>query len=126
MSELVYGEDRERRIRTATRIVIGLGVLLALLGVYVLVVLLSRSTGGSLGPFLMLLLLPATALLALSAVTMRLLPRRDKRTRVAACATGAAVILCSVPLSVVWLGYVMPLLGIVLLLLALIPDEEAT
>lgn len=123
--EPIYTEDRVKRIRTVLWIVVGVGVLLALLVVYTLIVLVPGSrVDENYAPFALVVAVVAVAVLGSSAISMRLLLGPRRQAKAALAGTGGALILSGILLSSVVIGYVMPLPGLAVLFPALLPDGD--
>jgi peptidoglycan/LPS O-acetylase OafA/YrhL len=112
----VYSPDRVRRLRLVLAIVVGIGVLVAVLAVFVL------ASGDDLGPGVFTLAV-AALLLGASGAALRQLGEAGRGAKVAAVTTAALCVLCGVGLAGSWLALLLPVLGLGLLFLALIPDD---
>jgi hypothetical protein len=111
----VYSEDRVRRLRMVLRIVVGIGVFVAVLA------MLTFAAGGHRGAGVAAVVV-AGLLIGSSATALRLLPEAERPAKVASIATG---VLCMVSgaLSGSWVAFLLLLVGLGLVFLALIPDE---
>ncbi|WP_435741713.1 hypothetical protein [Nocardioides sp. SYSU DS0663] len=117
--EIVYSHDRVRRLRLALRVALGVGVVVAALALWGLVVVLPD--GGSGWPFPVLLLAAGAALVAAPAISLRRLPARDAAAKRASIVSGALLLPCSLLLG--QLGFVLVVIGLAVLFLALIADD---
>jgi peptidoglycan/LPS O-acetylase OafA/YrhL len=112
----VYSPDRVRRLRLVLAIVVGIGVLLAVLSVFVL------ASGDDVRAGIFALVV-AGLLLGASGAALNLLGEAGRGAKVASVSTGALCVLCGVGLAGSWLALLLPVLGLGLLFLALIPDD---
>lgn len=117
----VYGEDRARRLRTVLRVVLGLAVVLVALDLWAIAGV-GLDEDGAVG-FAVLVAVVAGVLLGWAGAALRLLPQRGRGAKVAAVGTGASLLLLALPMAVTWMGFVMVPIGLVVLLLALLPDD---
>jgi drug/metabolite transporter (DMT)-like permease len=115
----IYSEDRVGRLRMVLWIVLGVGVLVALLAVLTIAEGKHRDSGVA-------ALIVAALLLGSSGTSLRLLPDAERPAKIASIVTGVLCILSGV-LSGSWVAFVLLLTGLGLIFLALIPDhpEEA-
>lgn len=114
----VYEPARARQLRILLWVVVAAGALMALLAVGFLL-------GGS-DPVLVLLVvvLPALAMLALAARCLKLLASSDPRTRSWVVGTAAVVLLVGLLLSRTGPGALVAVVGILLLLIAVLPGRD--
>ena len=112
----VYSEDRVGRLRMVLGIVLGIGVLTAVFAAFIL-----ASGDNSLAGALAMVV--AGLLLGSSVAALRLLPERGRPAKVATVVTGVLCLLSGLALAGSWLAFLLPLIGLGLLFLALIPDE---
>jgi len=112
----VYSEDRVGRLRMVLWIVVVIGGLVALLAVLTLAAGEHRSAGT-------FAVVVAGLLLGSSGTALRLLPDAERPAKIAAVATGVLCMLCGL-VSGSWVAFVLLLIGLGLLFLALLPDEE--
>ncbi len=118
-----YVPDRARQLLITLWVVVGLGALLAALGAWWLV------AGAPVGLVVLLLLVPAVAMLTLAGWSRGLLRRGDGGARVAVPVTAAVTTLVGLLWSRSGPGVLIAVVGILLLLLALLPgrdDEDAS
>jgi O-antigen/teichoic acid export membrane protein len=115
----VYSADRVRRLRLVLGIVVALAVLLAVLAVFVL------ASGDDLRAGIFALVV-AALLLGASATALTLLGEAGRGSKTAAVTTGVLCVLCGLALAGSWLAFLLPVLGLGLLFLALIPDDPET
>jgi drug/metabolite transporter (DMT)-like permease len=112
----VYSEDRVGRLRMVLAIVAGLGLLVAVFAAFILASGDHRAAGVT-------AMVVAGVLLGASGTALKLLPDAGRPAKVATLATGAVCVLSGIGLAGTWLAFLLPLLGLGLLFLALIPDE---
>ena len=108
----VYSEDRVRRLRMVLGIVAGLGVLIAVFAAFVLASGDHRAAGVA-------AMVVAGVLLGSSGSASV----SSRSAKIATVVTGAVCLLSGIGLAGSWLAFLLPLLGLGLLFLALIPDE---
>ncbi len=113
----VYSEDRVGRLRMVLWIVVVIGGLVALLAV------LTVASGEHRGAGVFAVVV-AGVLLGSSGTALRLLREAERPAKVATVATGVLCLLCGV-VSGSWVAFLLLLIGLGLLFLALLPDEEA-
>jgi hypothetical protein len=111
----VYSEDRVGRLRMVLWIVVAIGALVALLGVSTIAAGEHRGAG-------LVATVVAVVLLGSSGTALRLLPQAERPAKIATILTGA---LCMVSgaVSGSWIAFLLLVIGLVLLFLALLPDE---
>ncbi len=112
----VYSPDRVNRLRMVLGIVVVVGVLTAVLSAFILVNGDERAAG-------VLAMVVAGLLLGASGSALRLLGDAERPAKIATIVTGVVCVLSGVGLAGTWLAFLLPLLGLGLLFLALIPDE---
>lgn len=112
----VYSEDRVGRLRMVLYVVVGVGVLTAVLAAPVLADA-DRRTAGAFG------LAVGVVLVVAGLAALRLLPARERPAKVASVVTGVLSLLAGLALAGTWLAFLLPLLGVGLVFLALAPDE---
>jgi predicted Na+-dependent transporter len=112
----VYSPDRVRRLRLVLAIVVGIAVLVAIFAAFIL------ADGGhrAAGAYAMAV---AGLLLGASGTAIKLLPDAERPAKIATVVTGVLCLLSGIGLVGTWLAFLLPLLGLGLLFLALIPDE---
>jgi drug/metabolite transporter (DMT)-like permease len=114
----VYSPDRVSRLRMVLGIVVALAVLTGVLAAFVLV-------GGGHQRSGTVAMVAAGLLLGSGGTALRVLPDAGRPAKIATLVTGALCVLCGLALAGSWLAFLLPLMGVGLLLLALIPDEVA-
>jgi nitrate/nitrite transporter NarK len=114
----VYSRDRVGRLRLVLAVVLAIAVLTAVLAAFIL----ARGDHRAAGVVAMVV---AGLLLGSSGTTLRLLPEGRRPAKVASVVTGVLCVLSGIGLAGTWLAFLLPLLGLGLLFLALVPDEEA-
>ena len=112
----VYSEDRVGRLRLVLAVVMAIGVLAAVLAAFIL----TDGDHRGAGVFAMVV---AGLLIGASGAALRLLPEADRGARIASVVTGVLCVLSGVGLAGTWLAFLLPLLGLGLLFLALLPDD---
>jgi len=112
----VYSEDRIQRLRLVLAIVVAVAALAAILAAFIL----AKGENRGAGLFAMVV---AGLLLGSSSLALRLLPDGERPARIATVVTGVLCVLGGIGLAGSWLAFLLPLLGLGLLFLALIPDE---
>jgi len=112
----VYSPDRVNRLRMVLYLVVALGVLTAVLAAFILANGDHRAAG-------VLAMVAAGLLLGAAGSALRLLADAGRPARIATVVTAVLCLLCGVGLAGTWLAFLLPLLGLGLLFLALIPDE---
>jgi len=112
----VYSEDRVRRLRMVLGIVLAIGVLIAVFAAFILVDGEHRAAGT-------LAMVVAGLLLGSGGSAFRLLADAGRSAKIATVVTGALCLVSGLALAGSWLALLLPLLGLGLLFLALIPDE---
>ena len=112
----VYSEDRVGRLRMVLAIVAGLGVLVAIFAAFILASGDHRGAGVA-------AMVVAGVLLGSSGSALKLLADGGRAAKVATILTGVVCVLSGIGLAGTWLAFLLPLLGLGLLFLALIPDE---
>ncbi len=111
----VYSEDRVGRLRIVLWIVVVVGALVALLAVSTLVAGEHRGAG-------LLATVVAVILLGSSGTALRLLSDAERPAKIATIVTGALCMI-SGAVSGSWIAFLLLVIGLVLLFLALLPDE---
>jgi hypothetical protein len=113
----VYSADRVGRLRTVLTIILVVALLAAVLAAFIL------TDGGhrAAGAFAMVV---AGLLLGASGTALRLLRDAERPARIASVTTGVLCVLSGIGLAGTWLAFLLPLLGLGLLFLALLPDDE--
>ena len=116
--DVIYGADRERRLRLVLRVVVAVGVMLTLLAAWTLLAASDefRGFGVALGVL-------GITQLGVSTLTLRALPARDRNAKRAAIATGSVVLVSGFMLASGILGWAMIVLGIAVLVLAVLRDD---
>ena len=112
----VYSPDRVNRLRMVLWIVIAIGVLTGVLAAFILANGDHRAAG-------VLAMVVAGMLLGAGGSALRLLADAGRPAKIATVATGGLCVLSGLALAGSWLAFLLPLLGLGLLFLALIPDE---
>jgi hypothetical protein len=112
----VYSSDRVARLRLVLAIVLALAVLVALLAAFVLASGDDRAGG-------VFALVVAGCLLGAGGSALRLLGEAGRGARIATVTTGVLCVLSGLALAGSWLAFLLPLVGLGLLFLALIPDD---
>src|SRR4051794_6591946 len=112
----VYSEDRVGRLRMVLGIVLAIGLLTAVFAAFILASGDHRTAGA-------LAMVVAGLLLGSAGTAFRLLPDRGRPPKIATVVTGVVCPLSGLALAGSWLAFVLPLIGLGLLFLALIPDE---
>jgi drug/metabolite transporter (DMT)-like permease len=112
----VYSPDRVNRLRMVLAIVVVIGVLVAVFSAFIVIDGEHRAAG----TFAMVV---AGLLLGASGTALKLLPDAGRPAKIATVVTGALCLLSGIGLAGTWLAFLLPLIGLGLLFLALIPDE---
>jgi drug/metabolite transporter (DMT)-like permease len=112
----VYSPDRVNRLRMVLGIVVAAGVLTAILAAFILANGDHRAAG-------VLAMVVAGLLLGSGGSALRLLGDAGRPAKIATIVTGVLCLLSGVGLAGTWLAFLLPLLGLGLLFLALLPDE---
>jgi hypothetical protein len=112
----VYSLDRVNRLRMVLAIVVAIGVLIAVFAAFILVDGDHRGAG-------VYAMIVAGLLLGASGTALKLLPNADRPAKIAAVATGVLCFVSGVGMAGTWLAFLLPLIGVGLLFLALLPDE---
>jgi len=112
----VYSPDRVGRLRLVLAIVVAIAVLVAVFAAFIL----AGGDDRAAGVFAMVL---AALLLGASGSALRLLGAADRSAKIATVTTGVLCVLCGLGLAGTWLAFLLPLIGLGLLFLALIPDD---
>ena len=112
----VYTQDRVRRLRLVLAIVLALAALVAALAVWILV-------DGEHRPAGVVAAVAAALLLGSSATALWLLQAGGGSARAATVTTGVLCLLSGIGLAGSWLAFLLPLVGLGLLFLALLPDD---
>ena len=114
----IYSSDRERRLRLLLRVVLVLGVLLAMLAAYAIGIIGDDQRTPGLVFAAMAVVLTVTSVIAL-----RVLPGRDANAKRAAVVAGIVVAAVGLVFLPSYLGIVILVLAGVLLMLALLRDD---
>jgi drug/metabolite transporter (DMT)-like permease len=112
----VYSPDRVNRLRLVLAIVIAVAVLTAVLAAFIL----ANGDHRAAGVFAMVV---AGLLLGAGGSALKLLRDAGRPAKVATVVTGVLCLLSGVGLAGTWLAFLLPLMGLGLLFLALLPDE---
>jgi len=112
----VYSEDRVGRLRMVLAIVVAIAVLAAVLAAFIL----ANGDHRAAGAFAMLV---AGLLLGASGTALKLLPAAGRPAKISTVVTAVLCLLCGVGLAGTWLAFLLPLVGLGLLFLALVPDD---
>src|SRR4051794_19224402 len=112
----VYSEDRVRRLRMVLGIVAAIAVLTAVFAAFIL----AGDDHRTAGAFAMVV---AGLLLGSAGAALRLLTEAGRSAKIATVVTGVLCVLSGLALAGSWLAFLLPLIGLALLFLALIPDE---
>ena len=112
----VYSPDRVSRLRLVLAVVVALAVLIAILAGFILVSGDNRAAGA----FAMVV---AGVLLGAGGSALKLLVDAGRPAKIAAVVTGVLCLLSGLGLAGTWLAFLLPLIGLGLLFLALIPDD---
>ena len=124
--EIVYSEQRERVLRVTLRVVQGVAVGMAVVGVYVVVRIftdVSDTARTAALLYAIVLLLQAGVLVTIARWTLRRLPDRTRDARTWCLTTAGLTLFSSVPLLNNILGIVVIFVGIFLLTLSLRTDR---
>ena len=112
----VYSSDRVARLRLVLAIVLAMAVLIAVLAAFILASGDSRAAG-------VLAMVVAGLLLGAGGSALRLLGEAGRWAKIATVTTGVLCVLSGLALAGTWLAFLLPLLGLGVLFLALIPDD---
>ena len=112
----VYSEDRVGRLRLVLAVVVAIGVLAAVLAAFIL----ADGEHRAAGVFAMVV---AGLLLGAAGTALRLLPEAGRPAKIASVVTGVLCLLSGIGLAGTWLAFLLPLMGLGLLFLALLPDD---
>jgi len=112
----VYSSDRVSRLRLVLAIVVAIALLVAVLAAFIL----ASGDDRAAGVFAMIV---AGLLLGASGSALRLLGDAGRGARIATVTTGVLCVLSGLGLAGTWLAFLLPLVGLGLLFLALIPDD---
>ena len=112
----VYSQDRVNRLRMVLGIVIAVAVLTAVLAAFILANGDNRAAG-------VLAMVVAGLLLGAGGSALKLLGDAGRPAKIATVVTGVLCLLSGLGLAGTWLAFLLPLMGLGLLFLALIPDE---
>jgi drug/metabolite transporter (DMT)-like permease len=116
----VYSPDRVSRLRMVLGIVVALAVLTALFAAFLLAGGDHRSAGE-------LAMVVAGVLLGAGGSALKLLGgEAGQPAKIASVVTGVLCLLSGIALAGSWLAFLLPLMGVGILLLALLPDEVDT
>lgn len=119
--DLVYSEDRVRRLRTALGVAASLGVVC---GVFAVLIGVRVEEDGA-GVYAAVLGVVAAGTIIWSCVTWRLLGVPDRTAKRAVVLTGVLLVLFALPtVSLYGIGLMFAVLGLVTIFLALIADEN--
>jgi hypothetical protein len=97
-------------------LVLAIGLLVAVFAAFILV-------DGEHRPAGVFAMVVAGLLLGASGTALRLLPDAGRAAKIATVVTGALCLLSGIGLAGTWLAFLLPLIGVGLLFLALLPDE---
>jgi 4-amino-4-deoxy-L-arabinose transferase-like glycosyltransferase len=112
----VYSPDRINRLRLVLAIVLAIAVLAGILAAFIL----ANGDHRAAGVFTMVV---AGLLLGSSATALKLIPEGERPAKIAVVVTGVLCVLSGIGLAGTWLAFLLPLIGLGLLFLALIPDD---
>ena len=112
----VYSPDRVSRLRLVLAIVVAMAVLVAVLAALILVAGDSPGAG-------VFALVVAGVLLGAGVWALRQLGDAGRQAKVATVVTGVLCVLSGLALAGTWMAFLLPLVGLGLLFLALIPDD---
>jgi drug/metabolite transporter (DMT)-like permease len=115
----VYSPDRVNRLRMVLAIVVAIGVLVAVFAAFIV----ADGDHRGAGVFAMVV---AGMLLGASGTALRLLPDAERPAKIASVVTGVLCFVSGIGLAGTWLAFLLPLIGVGLLFLALLPDEPET
>jgi len=122
MSEpLVLSRDRARRIKIALWLALVPASLVAMVALYLLLRVVPEEPDAL--RYGVVVAVVAALLLTSMVKALRRLPQRDQRAKTDTVVAGTLTTVAALPLAAVWIGYPLALLGLVLLLLSLLPDE---
>lgn len=117
MTDTLYPPDRARQLR------ILLWTAVAAAAVMTIVAAVLLLGGAPAVRVIVVLLVPALMILALGALTLRLLGNQDPRARIAAISTGVVAVLVGLLLSRTGSGLLVAVIGILVLLFAALPGR---
>jgi hypothetical protein len=112
----VYSSDRVTRLRLVLAIVVAIAVLTAVFAAFIL----ASGDNRAAGIFAMVV---AGLLLGAGVSTLRLLGEAGRGAKIATVVTGLLCVLSGIGLAGTWLAFLLPLVGLGVLFLALIPDD---
>ena len=112
----VYSPDRVRRLRLVLAVVVVIAAFVAALAVLILLDGGHRSAG-------VIAVVVAVLLLGSSATALQQLTSAGRAARPATVTTGLLCLLSGIGLAGSWLAFLLPLVGLGLLFLALLPDD---
>jgi drug/metabolite transporter (DMT)-like permease len=112
----VYSPDRVTRLRLVLAIVVAIGVLVAVFAAFIVVDGDHRGAG-------VFAMVVAGMLLGTSGTALKLLPDAERPAKIASVVTGVLCFVAGIGLAGTWLAFLLPLIGVGLLFLALLPDE---
>src|SRR3954452_17991297 len=112
----VYSSDRVARVRLVLASVHALAGVVALLAAFILASGDDRAAG-------VFALVVAVLLLGAGGSALRLLGDAGRGAKIATVTTGVLCVLSGLLLAGTWLAFLLPLVGLGLLFLALLPDE---
>jgi len=112
----VYSSDRVSRLRLVLAIVVAVAVLVVILAAFIL----ASGDDRAAGVFAMIV---AALLLGASGAALKLLGEAGRGAKIATVTTGVLSVLSGLALAGTWLAFLLPLVGLGLLFLALIPDD---
>jgi hypothetical protein len=113
----VYSPDRVTRLRLVLAIVVAIAVLLAIFAAFILA---GNEGHRPAGVFAMVV---AGILLGAGGCALKLLGTAGRPAKIATIVTGLLCLLSGLGLAGTWLAFLLPLIGLGLLFLALIPDD---
>lgn len=115
MTLVIYSPARAKQLRIVLWSSVVVAAAFAALAAWVLLV-------GGTTRFALFLAVPGVLLLATSARTLQLMEQRGRGARLGSIATGVLLLLIGLVLASATLGIVPSILGVLMLLLALLPD----
>ena len=115
----VYSSDRVSRLRLVLAIVVAIAVLVVVFAASILVSGDHRAAG-------VFAMVVAALLLAAAGSALKLLGDAGRGAKLATVTTGVLCVLSGLLLAGTWLAFLLPLVGLGLLFLALIPDDPET
>jgi len=112
----VYSPDRVSRLRLVLAIVVAMGVLIAILAAFILAAGDERAPG-------VVAMVVAGLLLGAAGYALKVLGDAGRPAKIATIVTAVLCLLSGLGLAGTWLAFLLPLVGLGLLFLALIPDD---